>query len=787
MSDNPIVCLLAKIAEGKIDKKIGKELVERSEALLGHFKDPKKAAKMAAEQMESELNARAIQQGRLGEALKVQRNALEGVTEPKQVPDFINKAINKNYRSAEMGNFTLFGAPFARHMEPFQTRLKRFSPMENRTVIEGIMGTKAVKNADLAGLVKGYRDSMDVIHRTMADYGILGKMPPKNSMPVDLQPARVLDTPLNEFKSDMSNLKLDYLVENTPFFHKAKGGINEMLEDFHKVVGEGAGVHPEIGKKYGLSTTDFRTHLLRSLHTDNPDAYIKFQKKYGGGNDNFMQSHAAYMRNMGEYTARYEAFGGDIQGYSKWVTQKLEEKGVLKPSERLRIKKQVNFVSGNLDNHIFLNKSYNVPFTNISVKPGLMFQAVQSAIPILLGKGAVFGATVIDPAYSAATKKEMGLKSTGRLMTFLRTGSKNPRKTIQDNRNLASRTALTIDYYADILLDGIRRNEAGTGTQSLDKFTAFALRVFGLTSQTNINRQGSLLDISYKLADVKNAPWADLDVGLRKRFRTVGIGPEDWKTIQKSDLTTDIGGEMLTPESFIETDLKMARKLSRFYQIAKEKSVPSYSSTMEMWKKESMSVGTLTGIGAQSISTFQGFTASVWENWVVPALAGESRSTYATLVAATTLLGYAQVALENTAKGETTNFEDPENIAKAFIKGGAASFFTEIVSAASVPFGGLKGYAGSTVLGVTLGTAAEVGNIIIRNGGKALDGKETSVAYDMFNLGNKFLPLQSFWLTSEMWDRYGASAIRMKLNPRKARKKIRAQKKRMREDGVEEL
>lgn len=784
MSNNPIACLIRKVEEGLVDKRVGKELIQRSQALLGHFPgDPKKAGAIAAEQLEAEMNAQAVRTGRLGEALREERVLLEAVTDARKADLYVNDSMSRKYRFAKEGNRTLFGAPFAEFMEPFQTRLNRFSEVENRTVIEGIMGRKAVRNPELAGLVRGYRRSMEVIHRTLKEQGAFGhRLPAENMMPVDIKGGRVADVAFPQFREDMSKLDLDFLVENTPFFHKFEGGINEYLEVAHKVLSDGAGVHGDIKAKYGVSAQDFRDHFLRNIYSKDPDSYIKFQVKYGGGSTNFMQSHVSYIDRMAQYTARHEAFGGDIDAYSKWISAELGKKDLLTPAIEASIKKKKNYLNGSLDNHIFLNRGYNVPFTNLNIKPAAIFGTLQSAIPVLLGKGAVIGAAILDPAYAAFTKRSIGVKGTGRLRTFLRTGAKDPVSVVRDNRNLAARSSLTIDYYTDILLDTVRRAEEGTGTKFLDKFSASVMRLYGLTPLTNINRQASLLDISYKLADVVEAPWVDLDSGIRRAFRRAGIGESEWAKITSESLPDTPGGKMLTPEAFIETDLDLARKLSRFFQAAKEKSVPSFGSTVDQWKKEMASTGTFTGILGQSITTFQGFAASIWENWVKQALAGEQTGIYASLIGATTLLGVAQVALENIAKGETTNFTDPNLITDAFVKGGAASFYTEIVSA-STGFGGVERQVGSSVLGVTLGTTAQIADTLIESAKKLAGNKQTSVAYDLYRTAEKFNPLQSFWLTSEAYDRAVSSKIRMFLDPKKERKRMRAERRRLKGEG----
>jgi hypothetical protein len=349
------------------------------------------------------------------------------------------------------------------------------------------------------------------------------------------------------------------------------------------------------------------------------------------------------------------------------------------------------------------------------------------------------------------------------------------------------------EYISNRIMHTMRGYISSFGAEKIEKYGSNLLRWTGLEGLTNASRSANMLSFSRQLGDMVGVKYDDLNAALLKEFKNFGINEADWDIIRQNGLVNRNDINFISPSKLVENHLEVAEKLGDLAAKIKEKGTPSESIALRKFKAKAYEAGVGQALAAEGLSTFQSFNASVFTNWLVPAVRGTDRtSIFAKLAAYSFLTGIGVEFLNNTAKNETTNFADPKLYTSAAGRAGFASFYGDLIQwGGDQVFGGyqqpLVNVLGQRALGPILGGVGDIGAALMSAAVKAGDNKETSLAYDLAKAAKKFDPLAQNYLTGAIWSDKVWGSILETLDETKYKKEERLKAARQKKEGVKPI
>lgn len=764
MAFDALACLIAKIEDGTLDRKAGKELLMRSKAMEGHFPgDPNRAVRVATEQFNAELEKQALKLNRFVKNTAGVAKNLETLPQA-EAKLFITEALGQRLEYSKRGLMDLY----MRHFKG-----EKLSKAENMEVLRALTGESPSKAGTVNDVVTAIRKGNETIRRSMAEFGEAGVEAPKNHVQVFLPSGKVAGVTQEEFIKDMNNLNLDYLVENTPYFHKIEGGLQGYLEKMYRMLLEGPSMHRDL--KWGVSASDAIATFKKSLYAGSSDTYLKFNAKYGAGRLNLMSDYVYSAKNASEYVGRMAAYGGDVKRYRDFLAESLDKKGFLDGDLKEYLDSWARFAAGETDQWSHRNKVWEIIPGHFSVRPAAFLSSLKAASMVKVNIGGVFGALFGDLATINKSMKQVGFKT-----------SYTPEglwTAIKGDKDLAGRMALSTEWMVDRITEQTRFAQEDLGSQFANKIASVSSKISGLDFLTRLHRENMMFDIMYQMANLP-VKYEELDSRMLRSFNFAEIGPKEWAELKAFKWPEGRGGVMMDPGLLANSNLPLARKLTAFKEHMKENGIPTNGIAKQKVKKELIKGRGPVAAGlVESSFIFQGWSSSMFENHLRPAFVGRNRLMFAKLAAFMALAEVVNQTLTNTSKGETTNFEDPELYTKAFFKSGAFSIFGDVTGLAFEDYKNLEGFTGEKVLGVTFGTMADIGQTIYRNGKKAIKGDKTRVGYDLLRIAEGYNPASKIWWTRKLYDEVIGRHIRRMVDPKETRKADKRLKQRLRKEG----
>lgn len=768
MASDNLQCLIGKIKSGEIDPKIGKELLNRAEYLNGHFKgDHNRAVRVATEQFQGELERQSIRLNTFVKTTKEVGRNFETMT-PNLKKEYVQEAIGGRVEYQKRGLGRLF--------ESVVPTGKEFNKAENASLMKAMLGEEVPKSGRVADAVESLRKGEELIRRALQEFGEGGIEPPKNSLRVSVPSGKVTLRTAEEFVADMKSVNTDFLVENLPYFHKIKGGLDEYLDKMYHMLLEGPGMHTDLD--WGTNASKAISDFKKSIYVDSSEKFVDFNSKYGAGEVNLLSDYAGTSNHVSEQVARMAAFGGDTARYSKFIKDKLKDKDLLDGEMSDYVDSWMKYATGEVDQWSHRHKKWQLGANGPSVVPYKMFSALKTASMIKVQTGGVVGALGGDLLTINKALKDIGfdVPYSEKSLWNARTGDKD----------LAHRMALSTEWAVDRITDQTRLVQEDLGSQTANKVSTWASRVSGLEYLTRRRREGMMFELSHQMA-VVDVPFKDLDEGLITAMRFAGIGETEWKQLKSIDWPTARGGKMMDPGQLKETDLPLARKLTAFFERIKENGIPTNGIAKQKFMKELVKGKSGMAGWIENMFIFQGWNSSMYENHLRTAVRGKGgtrgRINFAKLTATLALWKVAQETLENGAKGETTNFEDPTLYYNSFVSSGAFPVFGDFAEVATSEFNTLETMMGKKALGVTFGSFADVGQAFYKAGDRALQDKETHLKSDLYKVADGYNPLSKIWHTKKLWDEVAGRHIKELLDEGKALEdKNRKDKRLWRED-----
>lgn len=405
--------------------------------------------------------------------------------------------------------------------------------------------------------------------------------------------------------------------------------------------------------------------------------------------------------------------------------------------------------------------------------------------------GSAMLSTPTDLATMGAAAREIGMSPKN---VFARTAGLLSSHATRD-------TAAAMGYVADTLANAGTASARYLGDvwspELTERITDGVLRASGLSYWTDMARTGFQMEFSAHLAQNAHLALDSIDPLLRKTLTDRGITAADWDHLRAPDalFVAPNGAKFLTPLHWVEhTRLPRAEaeglslKLGSIMQEEMEFAIPSVSLDARARVMGAAQPGTISGELIRSVAMYKNYAISLTLNQYRRTMAkpgGWSRAKYFTsLAVGMTAMGALSVQLKEMAKGRDPRnmnpFTNPGFIAEAVFQGGGLGIFGDFIRSEESRIGG--GLA-STLAGPVVGLGSDVLGGVVQNASAAAQGKNTSVARDLTNLGKRYTPGSSLWYGRLALERMFWDQLHEAMDPDAARDYAKKERKRVKSYG----
>lgn len=486
-----------------------------------------------------------------------------------------------------------------------------------------------------------------------------------------------------------------------------------------------------LGGFQGPGNLGKRVSQERVLHFKDADSWFDYNTEFGKGG--LLDSINASLSHGARDAALMRMFGPNpevlYKAWSETMMVKARDRGDLRAVDALQNK---------WDDNIFdvLTGSANIPAGKGTLaKIGAVARGMEQMAKL----GAATLSSIPDLAVNAAMLRHNGIglfESYGRQIREL--FPSNP-----DTRAVADQIAVGIDS-----LIGDVMHRFSSVDQPLGKMTR-AIEMFhrlnGLSYWTDSLKTASGLMLSNNLARNAEMSFTSLAPRLQTTLGRYGITAAEWDVIRGAKQTAADGHSYILPESVRELEVSNAEqlgdRLQSYYidQVREGMTEPTAGVRAQAtWGTQS---GTVGGELARLMMQFKTFTLTFMNRTLGRELfrgrepgqtgvfEGVDTGGVASLIAATTLLGYASMTLKELAKGR--NPREPEKatdyahlVAAAMMQGGGLGIYGDFLFGEANRMGsGLT----ETLAGPTFGTLSDAVKLFqsMREGSVALAGDET--------------------------------------------------------------
>ena len=784
----PIACLLAKVKEGVLSEEEGRQLIKKIEDRKVYVREEADAASSVLDQMEREVRAE-------GKSIQLAADAAESLNglgdnlTKENVKYRIMQASGQRFnKSVESASELPLG--FLNEAEQVSGRnINNISAVEKENILRSVLGEEA---SSKSGPVESYstalRSTIDYQRVLMNEAGIPAAKIPKDSIPVNIRTAKLVNVSKQTFLEDAKLLDKKFLIENTPFFDQLKGDFDEYLELVYLSSIHGtAHLKTEFAEKgYKFTPSELLSTFKANSITNRSSTYNLFNKKYGTGRLDVIEDVVESVRSNAKFVGRKTAFG-NTRDYMRNFRKVIEDKGLDRPDVRVELADYEDYIDGSLDYWAFAEQETNV-LGLFSFKPMKVMSTLKSLAVSMTTTGGPVGAAFTDPTYSAAALVRLGLSPNESAAKKTIKNLFDPNRLVDMDKRTTAQLGFNLRSFKDEILDLTRYMQEGTGSKIGDKVAHYVSKASLLEHLTKNNRRYLLKLVGQEIAALSEATFDDLNESTIRHFRLAGISRADWDEIRQFKWKEVDGVKIASPWQLSKAGKpKLAQKLNTFYLVGQEMGVPTEGVAKDLFIKKLIKGKGPWFVGwVQSIFTFKGFISSVWENHMRASLAaGDHRAVYAQTLGMLSILGIGQITVENAIKGETTNYKDPKLYLEGFVKGGGASIFGDAVATSWRDWQGIGRFVEQNALGVTYGTFADLGKAIHKEAQRAVKDGNSTLAYDLFQLANRYNPAATMWITKGIWEQKAAKEIRYLLSPEKAKRREKYIQRRMKKEGID--
>lgn len=767
MSINNLKCLALNLKEGKIDKAVGKELLQRAEAIAKEMPgDPNKAVEIAAKHLQEDMNRQAISLNTFGDSVKYVKHNMETLKK-HQVKEFITTAVGRRVEDARKGSMELYASYIPE--EPL-------TDVENISLLKAFLGEETPRKGAVADAYKSISEGNAYLRRSMQEFGEQMVEPPENAVRVQLRADKLARASKKEFSESIRTLDTEHLVTSIPYFHKIEGGLEGYLSKMYDMMLEGPAMHKDLD--WGVNASKAIADFQSNIYAKDSTSYLNFANKFAQGDPNIVGDYIEASIVASKQVGRMAGYGGDIGRYTKFLQKELQAKDLYDNEIGNELESWGDFVSGRTDQWSHRHKEWKIGNTGLSVKPYAAMSAVKTLSMVKVQTGGVMGAVGGDLITINKSLNDVGLKSLS---------AKEMAGAIEGDKALAARMGLSTEWLVDRHTGQTRLMQEDLGSATAQKIARWSSYISGLEQLTTLRREIMMFNLSNQMVEL-DVPFRELDVSMKESLHFAGIGEKEWLELKAFDWKDGKGGRMMDPVELSKSNPVLARKLAAFNAHMKENGIPTNGIAKQKYMKELIKgKGPVTAAFIENAFIFQGWASSMYENHLRTAYIGKNRGNFVKMAALLSTWQVATDALYNLANGETTNFSDPALYYNAIMRSGAFSVFGEAFSIAGSDYQTIEGFLGKKLLGVTFAGGVDIGQAVFKAAKKAYEGKEYHLSYELLKIAEGFNPLSKIWHTRYVYDKTLGRYFREMADEDKTFKEDMKKRKRLFKQGREEL
>ena len=521
----------------------------------------------------------------------------------------------------------------------------------------------------------------------------------------------------------------------------------------------------------------------RFLHFDGADNWFAYHERFGQGDP--FAAMMTHIDAMSRDIAMMEILGPNPSATVKWIKDGLEKSAAVATEDKgrageaaragaMRVQRLYDEITGELRRPE-------------SRRLALGFSSVRS-LQTSAKLGSATLSAVSDVGFQMFTRRANGMRASraiGDYLKLLRPGA-------EEDRKLAIRLGLIAEEWASHTAAQHRYlTEELTGEVSR-RLAETTLRVSGLSHFTQSGRWAFGMETLGFMTSQMGKPFGDLHPGFRRTLERYGIGADRWAAIGKEAIEVHKGVPWLNPTKF--ADEALGDRVLQLINTETDFAVPTADLRTRAMFDSFAPRGTWIGEIARSALLFKSFGVSVMMlhgRRMLQQQGAFNRARYAAgLMMALTAGGALALQLKEVAKGKDPRpMFDEENAGNtaafwgaAMLQGGGFGIFGDFLQASENRFGG--GFA-ATAAGPLIGDASDLGNIVVGNASRAVQGEDTRVGADALRFAKGEIPIaSSLWYTRLGFERLLLDELQSDVDPN-YRQAWRRMRKRAEKSGQE--
>lgn len=654
-----------------------------------------------------------------------------------------------------------------------------------KTLVKEIFG-KPSGDAEIAGLAKSVQDTLEQLRLHYNRYGGDIKKLANYGLPQSHSHYKVISKGQDEWVKYTLPLvdKKKYRKEDGSRMTDAE--IAEVLKGVYNTIASEGFNKPSVQAHAVQSQSDlpvgFNMQNLhqehREVHFKDADSWLKYQEDFGEVNFHDLLSN--HVRRMSTEIALMQTFGSNPEKLVKQLGYDLLANMMQDPKyvkEHRKIQKQARLV----ERHYEELAGQATPVDSNLAQVGGMLRSWTIATKM--------GSAFITAFSDQATMK---LASEMHGMAYSKVFGKHLKQfKSKEDREFAISIGLGVREMTNALVrfgdDDIASAStklAQTNTKAR-KIANAVIRASGLNHITASAKRGFGVSLMHHVSNLNtNKHWADLGPKDKKMLEGGGIKEDDWNLLRQIDRTEAPSGEKLVtnkdifkaPDDLFLDTFNVDRTGYTAQELAdqafklKEQLANKYmnyiytetnASVLEVGARETTMMGlsrergtALNELGKFFFQFKQFPVAMITRQWT-RAMAQEgpqAKIVYlAKLFAYTTVMGGLVAQLQNLTQGK--DLDDPTTLdfyMKAIVKGGAASFLADAISATADP---TERSVKDFIIPAAFKDVMSVGTMVSGAGQAYLSERESSYGAEAVNTVKNNIPFQNLWYSRLVFDR----------------------------------
>lgn len=625
--------------------------------------------------------------------------------------------------------------------------LARWNPARLENVVREAFG-EATGDVAARGLAKTWGDTAEWLRRRFnAAGGAIGKL--ENwGLPQHHDARALIKAGREKWKTDIAPLlapeRMRHPLSEQPIDAAELG---EVLDDiFDTITTDGWNKREPSRQTFGKGALANQRAEHRFLIFKDPQAWLAYQRDYGGGGDAFA-AMMGHINMLSRDIAAMEVLGPNPSGTVEWLKQAVAKNAAGgaqgKSDGAAQTIRRLDVVWGSIRGSLE---------TPVNSRWGGYAAAARNLITAsVLGSAAI--SSISDIGTTLIARKFAGINARGLLPEMVKAFTPATR-----------REAVAAGLILDNAMHVFHAQARYVGTLDGPAWSSFVadrvLTYSGLTPWTQAGRHAFGLAFMRTAAEQAGTAWDNLPGPLQRTFERHGLKPADWDKMRRMPLH-DIGKgvKIMRPNEIAERiDEKLGERYLAMILDETEYAIPSGSHRSRTAILDQNRPGTFMGEIVRSMAQFKSFSAVLvflHGRRIHQEIAGGNRrrgAAYAgSLLISTTIFGALALQLKQIVAGrDPRDMSEKEFWQASILQGGGLGIFGDFMFADVNRYGsGL----GATLTGPLIERIDNLRNLTIGNMAELAAGKETQIGKELVRFARGNVPGGNIWYMRLAWER----------------------------------